>query len=204
MSDKSKNDYERALTLVSAPKDTIVNASDVDRLKETFVASHLTLEDFCALHQEEVPGVNLKALATRQKWVAERLAFRQENSREARDRLRRQSVEFETKIDAMVHKASKKLVRLISKVLTSTTEMVAKAESEGSEFPRVTLDDLPKMRAGVEALNSAYTLARKTAGLTAEPMPGRDQVNLENLDHDEREQLRGLLMKAAGGKKRRA
>src|SRR5690606_9917022 len=121
-SDKSKNDYEKALTLVSAPKDTIVNASDVDRLKETFVASHLTLEDFCALHQEEVPGVNLKALATRQKWVAERLAFRQENSREARDRLRRQSVEFETKIDAMVHKASKKLVRLISKVLTSTTE----------------------------------------------------------------------------------
>lgn len=200
MSDDIKNDYERALTLVSPQKDNLTNAADVDRLRTLFLGSTVTLEDFCALYASDVPGVNLKALATRQKWISVRKEARQAMSQEARERMKQQGIEFETKIDGTVHRASKKLVRLIGEILTNVTDAAEKARSTNGHS-LLTLDDLPKIGAGVKALNDAYALARKTAGLTAEPMPGRDQINLGNLSHDERETMKSLLLKAAGPKR---
>lgn len=198
MSDDPKNDYQRALTALAPVKDNVVSATGVERLKTAFMASQYTLEDFCALYGGgSLPASTLKGIAQRGKWLAERKATREQRSAEARDRLRKEGLEFETKLDRTVHLASKKLVKLISGILTNTTRMLEDSQNQRA----VTLDDLPKLRAGIEALNASYALARKTAGLSAEPMPGRDQINLENLSHDEREDLKSLLLKAAGPKR---
>ena len=192
MSDDLKTKAEMALSVTRrADGSQVAGVVDLEALKLRFFQHAGTLSDFCAL--VDVQG--LYPRASREGWVQQRQTYRAGMSKSARARMIAKGAEYEAELDWMTHRATKKVTKLISSILTATAEAARRAEEEGGK--QGTLDDLPKLRSGIEALNMAYTLARKTAGLSAEPMPGRGELDLSKLAHEEREMLASLVKKAS-------
>jgi len=185
---------EMALAVAQKRDDSqIASVVDLEALKLRFFQQTGTLSDFCTLMRDDAPG--LLSRAQRDGWVQQRQSFRASMSKTARARMMAQGAEYEANLDWMTHRATKKVTKLISSILTAATEAAQRATEEGGRAQ--SLDDLPKLRSGIEALNMAYTLARKTAGLSAEPMPGRSELDLSKLGHEEREMLQSLVKKAS-------
>lgn len=187
-------EVEMALATTKRAKGEIAGA-DLDALEIRFFQSTSTLSEFAALYKEDVPG--LYQIAVKGGWVQRRKAFRENMSRDARSKLAERGSDYELKLDSMVHRSTKKLVRLISGILTAATEANEKALAGDDKSKALTLDDLPKIRSGVEALQQAYVLVRKTAGLSPEPQPGRGKFDLTKLTHEERKDFASLLKKAS-------
>lgn len=180
--------------LALALKDTEAVAKNLDGIKTEFIRSNAKLKEFCTLYPE-MPWLNQRA--TQDGWLAQRKAFRESISLEAQKKIVTRGADYEAKLDGMVHRASKNLTRLVSTIVTQAAELAAQKDENGRT--RLTLDDLPKIRSGIEALEKTYRLTRITAHLTPEPVPAGKDLDLTKLDHEERVSLAKLLLKAKRG-----
>lgn len=190
------SDKPAVTALAPKARDTELAATNYEAIKLEFFRGNLKLSEFCSMYPQ-VPGLYQRAVNLG--WIAERKEFRASISTEAGRRLANRGADYEMKLDGMTHRAAKKLTRLIGDILTSTVEMADRAKNQEGDGARLTLDDLPKLRSGIEALAQAHKLARITAHLTPEPVPTGGELDLQKLDHPERQQLASLLQKAKRG-----
>jgi len=195
----SDNKIALALAEARAPtqplKDNALAAVDLERLKNDFIASQDSLASFCQLHPE---AQGLHARATRDGWLQQRAAFREAVSREARARMLEKATEVEAKLDRAMHRSAKKFALAIRDVIDDAFVQHERArESNGADGKLMSLDDFSKLKNGMEVLEKAHRMARVTAGLTPEPLPGRQELDLSGLDPNDLELLEGIMKKAA-------
>lgn len=114
-----------------------------------------------------VSSTSLSAAAKREDWAAAREAFRARASKAVetagvKARVARYPIQAEADIDGQAHDVAKRLGRLARGLLKALVK-------DGK--PLLSIDDAPKLKALVEAIEKAHRLARMTAHLTPEPAP---------------------------------
>jgi G:T/U-mismatch repair DNA glycosylase len=130
---------------------------DWPALRARFVAGDETLEAFAK--REGIASSTVRERAKREGWQAQRKAAGEKVAAGTVAAVVKQRIRSETYIDGQAHRAAVRFGGSVRGMLVGPN----------GEPVQVSLDDAPKVKAAVEALEKLHRLARITAHLPAEP-----------------------------------